>query len=287
VHQVRLLDEDAMEERAMAVMDPALVETRAAFDGVAATYDRSNDENPTLVAMRRRTMDAVRRYVPDGAHILDLGCGPGRDDEDLARGGYSVTAVDWSPAMVAETGARIRRAGLADRVQVKHLGIQEIEKLAPLRFDAACSDLGPLNCVPQLPHAARLIANRLKPGGILVASVIGRVCPWELALYAGRRDWPRMRVRFTRGFAAVPLDGRTVWTRYYSPSGFLRVFAQAGFRRVSLRALGLFMPPPYMDAFASRHPALMAVLQQCDDRFGALPGLRAMGDHFLVVLRKA
>lgn len=267
-------------------MERALLETQAAFDGVASTYDRSNDENPTLRAMRRRVMDAVKEYVAPGSRIVDLGCGPGRDDEELARAGYAVTAIDWSPAMVAETRARIRRAGLDARVTVEHLGIQEIERLAPARFDAACSNFGPLNCVPHLPHAARLISNRLRPGGVLVASVIGRVCPWEMALYAAWRDWARLRVRFSRGFAAVPLDGRTVWTRYYSPSELLSAFTDAGFRRVSLSALGLFVPPPYMDAFARRHPFLMSVLQQCDDHLGGLPGLREMGDHFLVVLEK-
>ena len=243
LHEVRLFDEDAVEERAMAIGERALLETRAAFDGVAPTYDRANEDNRTLLGMRQRTMDAVRRHVAPGGHILDLGCGPGRDDEDLARGGFRVTAIDWSPAMVGETGARIRRAGLEDRVQVKHLGIQEIEKLSPVRFDAACSNFGPLNCVPHLPHTARLIANRLRPGGVLVASVIGRFCPWEIALYAARRDWARMRVRFARGFAAVPLDGRTVWTRYYShggvparvPRGRLRTRVAARARACSCR----------------------------------------------------
>ena len=270
----------------MAVMQRALLDTRAAFDRVAAAYDRSNQDNPILRAMRRRAIDAVRRHVPAGAAILDLGCGPGTDEETLAALGFSVTAIDWSPAMVEETRARIRRAGLADRVAVQHLGIHEVEQLAPARFDAAFSNFGPLNCVPHLPHAARLVANRLRPGGLLVASVIGRTCPWEIALYATRRDWARLGVRFKRGFAAVPLDGHTVWTRYYSPAQFARAFREAGFKTISLRTLGLFAPPPYLEAFARRHPGLVSALQTADDVVGRLPGLRAMGDHFLIVMRK-
>ena len=246
-----MLDENKLEERAVAVMEHALLETRAAFDGVAPTYDCSNAENPALREMRRRTIDAIKTHVAPGAHLIDLGCGPGRDDEELARAGYTVTAIDWSPAMVRETSERIRRAGLDGRVDVRHLGIHEIHRLAPVRFDAACSNFGPLNCVPHLPQAADLIADRLRPGGVLVASVMGRVCPWEIALYGWRRDWARLRVRFTRGFTAVPLDGRTVWTQYYSTSQFERTFVAAGFRRVSLRALGLFVPPPYMEGFAA------------------------------------
>jgi len=271
----------------VGLMERALLETREAFDGVASSYDRSNEENATLRAMRRRTLDTFRSHVRAGSRVLDLGCGPGRDDEVLAKSGYVVTAIDWSPAMVSESKERMRRAGLGDSVDIRHLGIQEIDRLAPHRFDAAFSNFGPFNCVPHLPHAARLVADRLRPGGVLIASVIGRVCPWEIAVYTWRRDWKRLRIRFSRGFAAVPLDGKTVWTRYYSTSEFARAFADVGFRCVSLKALGLFTPPPYMDAFAERHPSLIRALGALDEWFGAAPGFRSMGDHFLVVLRKA
>ena len=46
-------------------------------------------------------------------------------------------------------------------------------------FDAAFSNFGPLNCVEDLPAVARQLHEVLRPGGVLVASVIGRVCPWE------------------------------------------------------------------------------------------------------------
>ena len=45
---MRVLDENRMEERAVAVMEQALLETQRAFDGVASEYDRSNAVNPTL-----------------------------------------------------------------------------------------------------------------------------------------------------------------------------------------------------------------------------------------------
>ncbi len=129
----------------MAVIDRALLETQQAFDGVAADYHRSNVENPLLCAMRERTLAALAAQVRPGARILNLGCGPGSDDEVLARQGHRVTAIDWSPAMVAEARCRIQRAGLEDRVDVYHLGIHELDRLRPAVFDAACSNFGPLN----------------------------------------------------------------------------------------------------------------------------------------------
>ena len=266
--------------------EQALLDTQHAFDGVAPSYDRQNTANQLLCEMRGRTLAAVTRHVPAGSRILDLGCGPGCDAEQLARQGYRVTAIDWSPAMVEQARHRVLAAGLEDRLDVLHLGIQQLDGLAASPFDAAYSNFGPLNCVPSLPGAARLINDRLRSGGVLVASVIGRVCPWEIGIYGLRGEWRRLRIRFARGLVPVPLEGRTVWMRYETPGSFERVFTTAGFRRISLRALGLFPPPPYLQAFADRHPSLVTCLRQLDDRAGGWPGVRSLGDHFLMVLQK-
>jgi SAM-dependent methyltransferase len=279
-----VLDEGRLEEPAVAVT--AAGDTRRAFDSVAAEYHRSNVENVVLRGMRRRAIDAVLRHVPRTSHVLDLGCGPGTDAETLAAHGYTVTAVDESPAMVEEARRRAQRAGCADRVDVHHLGIDALDVMPQACVDAAYSNFGPLNCVDDLERAAQVIARRLRRGGLLIASVIGRVCPWEIALYASRGDLARARIRFARGSVPVPLNGHIVSTRYYTPGEFGRVFKGAGFRRVSLRALGLFVPPPYMQAFAERHPALVRALERVDDAVGAWPGFRNAGDHFLIVLSK-
>jgi ubiquinone/menaquinone biosynthesis C-methylase UbiE len=263
---------------------PALDDTRVAFDGVAPAYDRSNADNPVLRAMRQRVVRALTARVPSGARILDLGCGPGTDAVALAQAGYEVTALDWSPAMIAEARTRARDARVRDRVEWHRLGIHELDQLPPGLYDAALSNFGPLNCVPDLAAAARLVAARLRPGGVLVASVIGRVCPWEIALYLVRGDRARARVRFTTDFVPVPLDGRTVWMKYYAPAAFERVFRNAGFRPAVRRGLGLCAPPPYLQAFAKRHPRLVDRLHAADDWLAGWPVLRGWGDHFLAVL---
>ena len=265
----------------------ALADTQRAFDGVAPAYHRSNVENPLLASMRAHLWRAVERHVPAGCHLLDLGCGPGTDEEHFAGRGYRVTALDWAPAMVHEARQRVRSLGLHDRVDVLHLGIHEIDRLAPAMFDAACSNLGPLNCVPDLERAAQLIAARLRPGGVFVASAIGRVCPWEIAVYAARRDWRRLAVRYRREMTPVPLEGGIVWTRYYTPSAFACAFAGAGFEPIERRGLGVLTPPPYLHAFAERHHRLVGALRRLEDVTGGWPGLSAMGDHFLIAMRKA
>jgi hypothetical protein len=78
-----------------------------------------------------------------------------------------------------------------------------------------------------------------------------------------------------------------VRTRYYTPRRFEESFTRAGFSRVSVRALGLFAPPPYLQAFAERHRRFVRALEHVDDAVGGWPLLRGAGDHFLIVLRKA
>ena len=283
---MRVLAEGPSEKRAVELTPEALGETRQAFDGVARTYDRSNAANPIICRMRQRTLSAVSVNLAPGSSLLDLGCGPGADAAELAAQGYRITAVDWSPAMVETARARIARDGLAGVVDVRTLGIQELDELKAGPFDGAYSNLGPLNCVPDLAAAARVIGAQLRPGGVLVASVIGRVCPWEIARYLLAGDWRRVRVRFARTPVPVPLEGRTVWTTYYAPAEFLTAFRAAGFAPVSLRALSLFVPPPYLHRFCERHASLMNGLERLEDRAGRWPGLRHWGDHFLAVLRK-
>jgi hypothetical protein len=84
---------------------------------------------------------------------------------------------------------------------------------------------------------------------------------------------------------AVPLSGHTVWTRYYMPAEFRSAFESAGFRLRSLRALGLLVPPPYLFAFAQRHPRVVAALETLEDRVAGWPALRHWGDHFLIVMQ--
>jgi 2-polyprenyl-3-methyl-5-hydroxy-6-metoxy-1,4-benzoquinol methylase len=268
-------------------IDHPLEDTRHAFDGVAARYHDENVDNPLLAAMRRRVVDIVLEHVPRGAHILDLGCGPGTDAQRLGREGYRVTAIDWSLEMVRQASSRIRESRLEHRVFVRHLGIHELDALAPLRFDGALSNFGALNCVPDMTDVPRRLAARLNPGAVAVLNVIGRHCPWELAIFLARRDLNRARTRHANAAVPVPHNGRTVWTRYYSPRELERTFAAAGFLPTYRRALGLLVPPPYARSFAERHRRLVAALWTVEDTVAAWPLLREMGDHFVSVLRRS
>lgn len=270
----------------MAVTPHALIETRQAFDAVADSYHEATGANPLLNAMRARARREVLALARPGSRILELGCGPGLDAVFFAEQGYDVTAIDWSAAMVAEASRHIVDAGVGGKACARVLGIHELDALESEAFDAVYSSLGPLNCVLDLHEAARLIFKRLRAGGVVVVSVMGRWCPWELAVLSARGQGKRARQRFARGVTKVSFGERTVWVSYYTPREIAAPFVSAGFRVHSFRALGLLSPPPYLKGVAERWPRLVRALLALDDRVGGWPGLRSLGDHFLMTVVK-
>jgi SAM-dependent methyltransferase len=266
----------------MHLTDAQLIDTQLAFDSVAADYDGPRGNNALIQHMRRRLQDTVLKEIPPGGSLLDLGCGTGLDAVDFARHGFRVVASDWSPRMVERTQARAAATGLESRVTAVHLGAQQLDRLDDA-FDGIYSNFGPLNCAPDLSAVAADCARLLRPGGKLIFSVIGRICPWELFHYLRRGRLKRAAVRAARRATAVSMNGHTIWTQYYFPREFHRAFARQ-FSLRSYRALGLLLPPPYLIDYYDRHRDGCERLGRLDDRIGTWPLLRNLGDHFLIVM---
>jgi len=271
-----------MSERSTPTIELQLLETRHAFDSVAADYDGPRGNNLLIQRMRRALWNVVRDEFPSESRLLDLGCGTGLDAVEFAQRGYHVTAIDWSPRMVERTRSLAAQAELLPRVDARHIGIHQLDQIEG-KFDGIYSDLGPLNCVPDLGAAAAECARLLWPGGKLVCSVIGRICPWEIGHYVLHGRFRRAWVRAARGATPVGMNRHTIWMRYYLPREFYRAFAQH-FSLCGYRAIGLFMPPPYLLDYYRRHHRWCDGLGRLDDRLGHLPLLRGMGDHFLMVM---
>ncbi len=263
-----------------------LRQTRAAFDSVAPDYDGPRGNNLLIQDMRAEMWRWLDRTFALPCRLLDLGCGTGLDAVRMARRGHQVIATDWSAEMVARTAARAHEESLADRVQALAIGVHELERLAEsAAYDGAYSNLGPLNCAPDLGKVAHACARLLKPYGWLVFTVIGRLCPWEIVHYVRRGQWARARVRFASNAVPVSLNRHTVWTRYYWPREFYGPF-EAEFELRHCRALCVLAPPPYLTAVRERHPRGYEGLWRLERRIAGWPGVRSMGDHFLIVMKK-
>jgi ubiquinone/menaquinone biosynthesis C-methylase UbiE len=263
-----------------------LHETRDAFDSVAAAYDGPRGNNELIQCMRAEMWRWLASVFKAGDSLVDLGCGTGLDAVHLASQGYRITATDWSPQMVQRTVDRARESGMSDRVLALNIGAHELNRLAETAsYDGAYSNLGPLNCVPDLADVSRECARLLKPGGALVFTVIGRLCPWEIAHYLRKGRWSRAMLRFARKVVPVGMNNHTIWTRYYAPREFYKAFSSE-FKLEHFRGICAFAPPPYLTFVRENYPRLHRTLWRMDQRMGGWPALRGFGDHFLIILRK-
>jgi SAM-dependent methyltransferase len=233
--------------------------------------------------MRTTVWREFERRFARNARLIDLGCGTGLDAVHLAHSGRTVLATDWSPLMVERTARRAAESRLTGRVQALCVGAHELEKIDG-EYDGVYSNFGPLNCVPDLRQVSQQCTRLLRPGGKLVFSVIGRICPWEYLHYRWRRP-ERAKIRAAVGPVAVSMNRQTIWTRYFRPGEFFADFSQH-FDLLGYRALSLFLPPPYMVEWHDKHPRLSSALGRLDDLTGAWPGVRNAGDHFLIVMRR-
>ena len=257
-------------------------DVRAAFDSVADVYDGPLGNNDVVQWLRGALLRLVSDTFPPGSRLLDLGCGTGIDAVQLAQRGYSVTASDWSPRMASVTRARALDAGVGDRMDVVTLGMHELHRLPARSFDGIYSDLGAVNCVGDPADLAAECARLLHPNGRAILSVIGRICPWEMAYYLARRRPGRAFIRWSRGAVPVSLNGSTVWTRYYTPGELGRQMSDS-LELLEQRSLCLFSPPPYLLAVWNRFPRLCRVTAVLDEHLGSWPVIRGGGDHFLAV----
>jgi SAM-dependent methyltransferase len=263
-----------------------LRDTRDAFNSVAADYDGPRGNNSLIQDMRAEMWRWLDNTFSSSSRLIDLGCGTGLDAVRMARLGHRIVATDWSPEMIARTTERARQESMSDHVQAMAIGAHELQRLeGEGTFDGAYSNLGPLNCIPDLAEVSRACARLLRPAGALVFTVVGRICPWEIVHYSLRRRWSRVKIRFARDAVPVGMNKHTIWTRYYTPREFYRVF-ERNFTLEHYRGLCVFAPPPYLTWVRDKHPRCYEWLWRIDRRAAGWPLLRSIGDHFLIVMTK-
>lgn len=100
--------------------------------------------------------------LPNNAHILDLGCGSGRDTLAFIKKGYNVNAIDYSEALV-------NKAAELTGINVRHQSFYELDDNDQYDGVWACASL--LHCDRnRLPDVLKRILNALRRGGVCYMS---------------------------------------------------------------------------------------------------------------------
>jgi SAM-dependent methyltransferase len=135
-------------------------ETSAAYDAFAPYYDAFTSASD-YEAWGRETLAHARRHGLRGDRLLDLACGTGMSFMPFLERGFSVTACDFSTAMLAEAARR------APAARLLHADVRALPDLG--RFDlVTCFDdaLNYLLGEDGLEAAFQGMERSLAPGGV-------------------------------------------------------------------------------------------------------------------------
>jgi ubiquinone/menaquinone biosynthesis C-methylase UbiE len=253
------------------------------FSAKALVYDDYGADHPVILWARAQVREHVMALVPPGADVLELAAGTGADAAFLAERGYRVHATDLAEGMVAETRRKIAARGLAERMTAQRLSFTELERVTGGPYDLVFSNFGGLNCIPDLSAMTRGLPRLLKPGGFVTLVVMPPLCLWEIG-QALRGDFKTAFRRLHRGGVMARVASAYFTTYYFRPAQVLRALGP-GYRRIALRGLSVFSPPPYLEKFARNHPTLFRRLTGMDERLGGWPLLSTMGDFFILTVQ--
>ncbi len=261
------------------------------FDAVAPRYDRDFTDQRLGAWLRQVVWREMDRSFHPGDVLLDLGCGTGEDACHLAEKEIEVTAIDASREMLAKAQAKAKQRGVTDRMRLAQLDLRKVTTAADLTaitgagtIDGAYADFGPLNCLADRRPLAAALAGVVRPGGTVIAVMMGPLCPWEFSWYL-LHGHPRTATRrFRRGVRSEIGDGELrVW---YPTPRRLRSEFHPHFAHVKTIGIGVFLPPSDLGRLVDNAPNLFTVLNELDERAREHVPWTWLNDHYLSVFRR-
>jgi SAM-dependent methyltransferase len=252
-----------------------------AFDGVAASYDDVFTRSVIGRAQRNQVWRKLQTTFRAGERILELNCGTGEDARFLAQRGISVLACDASAVMIEVAEGRGKLEAGSAEIEYRRLANEDLSLLLQqVPFDGAFSNFSGLNCLADLRPVARNLAKLVKPGGRVVLCLWSRICVAEVAWFLAHGQI-RKAFRRLRGKARARVGGLTLEVFYPTVRGVRLMFAP-WFRLESRTAIGLFVPPSYLEGLVHDHGKAFAFLEKLDRILSARPIFRDAGDHVLL-----
>jgi 2-polyprenyl-3-methyl-5-hydroxy-6-metoxy-1,4-benzoquinol methylase len=155
--------------------------------------------------------DMLATVIPDGAKVMDFGCGDGRVAIPMAELGYEVTAVDSSKRMLDRLGERAPDVttvhAAADGIAA-HLGRRRMDAVYCLAVLIHHSYTDCLNIVGKLRAATKL-------GGIVVLDWPVSETPGEADSWIGVTTWSKeQQAEVCECLGLEPVDSELPWGVY-------------------------------------------------------------------------
>lgn len=264
-----------------------LEQTKESFNKIADAFDEQDRANPIIGWMRNIVHDVYLKHFKTGDSLLELNSGTGIDAVFLAEKGLSVFATDISPKMQSYLLEKINnKPELRDKITARPYSFYEIDKVDKSNFDGVISNFGGLNCVSDFSKLRDDLKDRVKPGGLFIAAVMNKFCPWEIFYFSLKLNFKKAFRRFKKEGIDGAIDDQFVKTFYFWPKEFGKKF-EPYFKIKRIYTLGLYTPSPYMLGLYKRIGLLIRLWMKIDELIKGIYPFNKIGDHFIIILQKA
>jgi len=255
------------------------------FDAAAANYD--NTFTNTLIGKAQREVvylhlsKFLKNNVPKT--ILEINCGTGEDAIWLAKQNFQVVATDIAEEMILIAKSKEKLPNLT----FERLNINEIRKpFGDEKFNLIFSNFGGLNCLSKeklklfFENASNLVSEK----GHLVLVIMPKNTLWESFYFLAKAKFS-LAFRRKKESVIANVDGEKVNTFYYNPKDIVNLSGKK-FEIISVKPIGFFIPPSYLEPFFKDKLKLFSILKNLDKAIKNWSFLAKYADHYLIILQK-
>lgn len=259
------------------------------FDHIASTYDSLFTRSAIGQLQRKRVWSYVEGIIPElqGFEMLELNCGTGEDAILFGERGFNIVATDISGEMLRVTQKKAEQFSMQHRISSHYLDLESFnETLFDKKFDLVFSNFGGLNCINPESFKKLLenLPSLLNPGGRFVGVIMPKFCAWETVFFLLRLQFKKAFRRLTSKEVITDLQGTSMKTWYYHPSQ-IKNWSKEKFRLISIRPIGVALPPSYLENFFSLRKRWLLQLNKFEKSLSHASLLSGMSDHFVIDLQ--
>ena len=231
----------------------------------------------------------LERVIPQlpGMEMLELNYGTGEDALMFSERGFNLVATDVSEEMLRITHPKKQQYSMQTTVTSHYLDLDSFNASAfNKKFDLILSNFGGLNCInpESLKRLLEKMPSILAPGGRFVAVVMPKFCLWESVFFFFRLRFQKIFRRWTSGEVLDTIYGFPSKMWFYNPAQ-IRTWAKANFTTVTVKPIGLVLPPVYLENFFFDRKKLLLRLNEVEKRLSWLSFSSGMADNYIIDLR--
>ncbi len=261
----------------------------AAFDHIANKYDDSFTNSIVGKAQRNLVWNYLQQsfnHLYD-LNVLELNCGTGEDAKWMAKKGAKIIATDVSIEMLNIGKTKAIQGN--NKIEFLQLDMLELtEQIKNKQFNLIFSNFGGLNCISkiQLQTLLHQLQSMLTKNGKIILVIMPSFCLWETIFFLFKLQLMNAFRRLNKNSVIATLNTKTTVNTWYYSSLTIKKILPQHLKVSSIKPVGFFIPPSYLNNFFTKRPNLFAWLIKLENKVSGLSFLSNLADHYYIEIEK-